>query len=152
MPRGLQLSFIVVGLVVIGILLFYIWRQSRVLNENRMRQKKAEEFQAKRRDEMIESIRIIALAVEEGQVEHSEACLRLKGLLDYVAPELLDQAPYRVFQEVHDKIQHMPTHRARQATDAKLVQKMDKERFAVERQHAEDVRKAATAIRHYRFD
>lgn len=92
MPRGLQLSFIVVGLVVIGILLFYIWRQSRVLNENRMRQKKAEEFQAKRRDEMIESIRIIALAVEEGQVEHSEACLRLKGLLDYVAPELLDQA------------------------------------------------------------
>src|SRR5690554_7783695 len=82
-----------------------------------MRQKKAEEFQAKRRDEMIESIRIIALAVEEGQVEHSEACLRLKGLLDYVAPELLDQTPYRVFQEVHDKIQHMPTHRARKATD-----------------------------------
>ena len=57
-----------------------------------------------------------------------------------------------MFQEVHDKIQHMPTHRARKATDAKLVQKMDKERFAVERQHAEDVRKAATAIRHYRFD
>lgn len=152
MPRGLQLSFIVVGLVVIGILLFYIWRQSRVLNENRMRQKKAEEFQAKRRDEMIESIRIIALAVEEGQVEHSEACLRLKGLLDYVAPELLDQAPYRVFQEVHDKIQHMPTHRARKATDSALVKEMDEERFAVEKQHAGEVRQAATAIRHYRFD
>lgn len=152
MPRGLQLAFIIIGLTVIGILLFYIWRQSRVLTENRMRQKKAEEFQTKRRDEMIESIRIIATAVQEEQVEHSEACLRLKGLLDHVAPELLDQAPYRVFQEVHDKIQHMPTHRARKATDQEQVQEMDKERLAVEQQHAEEVRQAAMALRHYRFD
>jgi FtsZ-interacting cell division protein ZipA len=152
MPRGLQLTFIIIGLLVIGALLFYIWRQSRRLAEERLRQKKTEEFQARRRDEMVESIRIIAQAVVEEQVEHSEACLRLKGLLDYVAPELLEQAPYRVLLEVHNKIQHMPTHRARKATDAKLVQKMDKERFAVEKEHAAEVREAAMALRHYRFD
>lgn len=152
MPRGLQLVIIVIGLVAIAILLFYIWRQSRAITEQRLRQKKTEEFQAKRRDEMIESIRIIAMAVEEDQVEYSEACLRLKGLLDHVAPELLEKSPYRVFQEVHDKLQHMPTHRARQGTDAKFVQKMDKERFAVEQTHSDEVRRAATAIRHYRFE
>ncbi|HLV77000.1 MAG TPA: DUF2489 domain-containing protein [Marinobacter sp.] len=152
MPRGLQLTLIVAGLIVIGLLLFYIWRQSRILNEDRLRQKKANEFQAKRRSEMIESIRIIAMAVEAEQVEHSEACLRLKGLLDYVAPELLDQPPYRVFQVVHEKIRHMPTHRARKATDSGLIKKMDKERFLVEQQHAEEVRTAAAALRHYRFD
>lgn len=152
MPRGLQLVIIAIGLVAIAILLFYIWRQSRAITEHRLRQKKTEEFQAKRRDEMIESIRIIAMAVEENQVEYSEACLRLKGLLDYVAPELLEKPPYRVFQAVHDKIQHMPTHRARQGTDAKFVQKMDKERFAVEQAHSDEVRRAATAIRHHRFD
>lgn len=152
MPRGLQLVIIAIGLVAIAILLFYIWRQSRAIAEQRLRQKKTEEFQAKRRDEMIESIRIIAMAVEEDQVEYSEACLRLKGLLDYVAPELLETSPYRVFQAVHDKIQHMPTHRARQGTDAKFVQKMDKERFAVEEEHSDEVRRAATAIRHHRFD
>ncbi|MCW9009366.1 DUF2489 domain-containing protein, partial [Marinobacter sp.] len=84
MPRGLQLVFIAIGLVIIGVLLVYIWRQSRLLSEQRLRQKKTEEFQARRRDEMIESIRIIAMAVEEDQVEYSEACLRFKGLLDYL--------------------------------------------------------------------
>lgn len=152
MPRGLQLTFIVIGLVVIGALLFYIWRQSRVLADDRLRQKKAEEFQAKRRDEMIESIRIIAMAVEEKQVEYSEACLRLKGLLDYVAPELLSQEPYRVFLEVHDKLEHMPTHRARKAAEPELIQKMDIERLEVEKAHAGDIRRAAMAIRHFRFD
>ena len=69
MPRGLQLVFIAIGLVIIGVLLVYIWRQSRLLSEQRLRQKKTEEFQARRRDEMIESIRIIAMAVEEDQGE-----------------------------------------------------------------------------------
>jgi len=152
MPRGLQLTFIVIGLVVIGLLLFYIWRQSRLLNEERLRQKKAEEFQAKRKEEMVESIRIIAIAVEEEQVEYSEACLRLKGLLDYVAPELLSQEPYNVFQAVHEKLEHMPTHRARKAADTEMVQQMDVERFAIEKEYAERIRQAASAIRHVRFE
>ncbi len=152
MPRGLQLVIIALGLIAIAVLLYYIWRQSRAIAEHRQRQRKTEEFQAKRRDEMIESIRIIAMAVEEDQVEYSEACLRLKGLLDYIAPELLEKSPFYVFQTVHDKIQHMPTHRARQSTETKFVQKMDKERLAVEKEHADEVRRAATAIRHYRFD
>lgn len=45
MPRGLQLVFIAIGLVIIGVLLVYIWRQSRLLSEQRLRQKKTEEFQ-----------------------------------------------------------------------------------------------------------
>ncbi|MCW9010078.1 DUF2489 domain-containing protein, partial [Marinobacter sp.] len=113
---------------------------------------KTEEFQARRRDEMIESIRIIAMAVEEDQVEYSEACLRFKGLLDYLAPELLEKPPFQVFQTVHDKIQHMPTHRARKNTDSATIREMDKERFAVEREYSDEIRRAATAIRHHRFD
>ncbi|MBJ6135921.1 DUF2489 domain-containing protein [Marinobacter litoralis] len=152
MPRGLQLAFIAIGLVVIVLLLVYIWRQSRLLNEERLRQKKAAEFQAKRKEEMIESIRIIAAAVGEEQVEYSEACLRLKGLLDYVAPELLSQEPYNVFQLVHEKLEHMPTHRARKAADTEMVQQMDVERFAVEKEYAERIRQAASALRHERFE
>lgn len=152
MPRGLQLVFIAIALVVIGALLVYIWRQSRVLSEQRLREKKTEEFQARRRDEMIESIRVIAMAVEADQVEYSEACLRLKGLLEHVAPELLEKPPFQVFQQVHDKISHMPTHRARKNTDSQTLEKMDQERLEVEEEHAEDIRQAATTIRHYRFD
>lgn len=152
MPRGLQLAFIAIGLVIIGALLFYIWRQSKRLNQQRLAQKKTEELQAQRRDKMVESIRIIALAVEEKQIEYSEACLRLKGLLDYVDPSLLNKTPFEVFQTVYDKIQHMPTHEARKNTDSRTIRKLDKERLAVEQTHATEIREAASALKHHRFD
>jgi len=151
MPSWLQWTLIIAGLLAIALLVAFIGRQFRALQNSRRRQEKAESFQKERRDSMIESVRVLAMAVEENQVEYSEACLRIKGLLDHLAPELLDQPPFRVFQEVHDQIQHMPTHRARQETDARFVEKMDRERLAVEQEHADAIRRAATAIRHHPF-
>jgi heme exporter protein D len=152
MPPWLQWSLIILGLAAITLLLAFIVRHSRLLREHRRKEARAQAFQADRRDSMIESIRILAMAVEEDQVEYSEACLRIKGLLDHVDPGLLDQPPYQVFLEIHDQIQHMPTHQARQDTDSRFVRKMDEERFALEQTHSDAIRRAATAIRHHRFD
>jgi hypothetical protein len=152
MPQWLQWFLIIGGLIVISGLLLVITRQTRELRETRRRTEKAEVFQKERREGMIESIRIIAMAVETDQVEYSEACLRIKGLLDHVAPELLEQSPYQVFLEVYEKLQYMPTHQARQDTEMRFVEKMDKERFAIEKQHADAIRRAATAIRHHQFE
>lgn len=151
MPQWLQWSLIAAGLITIAFLLVFIRRQTRILAREKARKKKAEAFQQQRRQSMIESIRLIALAVEEDQVEYSEACLRIKGLLDHVAPELLEQEPFTVFQLVHDKLQHMPTHRTRQATETRFVEKMDRERLAVEKEHSGDIRQAASTIRSYPF-
>jgi len=152
MPLWLQWTLIIAGLFAIACLLWFIRKQAKVLSEGRRRQQKSQEFQAKRREDMIGSIRVIAMAVEEDQIEYSEACLRIKGLLDHVAPHLLEKAPFRIFQTVHEKLEHMPTHRARQATETRFVEKMDKERFEVEKAYADDIRRAATAIRHHQFE
>lgn len=152
MPQWLQWSLIILGLAAIAILLVFIVRHGRLIRMQRRQASRQQVFQAERREKMIESIRILAMAVEEDQVEYSEACLRIKGLLDHVSPGLLEESPYRIFLEVHDRIQHMPTHRARQQTDAHFVRKMDEERFALEKQHADAIRRAATAIRHHKFD
>lgn len=151
MPQWLQWVLIIAGVIASIALLVFIGRQARVLATNRKRQQKAMAFQEKRRQGMIESIRVIAMAVEEDQVEYSEACLRIKGLLDHVAPELMEQAPFRIFREVHDQLEHMPTHRARQQTDTRFVQKMDRERYDIENANADEIRRAATAIRHHVF-
>jgi hypothetical protein len=151
MPLWLQWTLIITGLLAIALLVAFITRQFRTLQDGRKRQAKTEAFQKERRESMVESIRVLAMAVEEDQVEYSEACLRIKGLLDHVAPELLAQSPFRVFQQVHDLIQHMPTHRARQETESRFVEKMDRERLAVEEEHADAIRRAATAIRHHQF-
>lgn len=151
MPLWLQWTLIIAGILAIALLAAFIIRQSRTLQESKKREAKTEAFQKERRESMVESIRVLAMAVEADQMEYSEACLRIKGLLDHVAPELLEQTPFRVFQEVHDLLQHMPTHRARQETDGRFVEKMDRERLAVEEAHADAIRRAATAIRHHPF-
>lgn len=151
MPAWLQWTLIIVGLVVIVLLAVFITRQSRVIRAGNVSAARNQAFAAERQDSMVESIKVLAMAIEQDQVEYSEACLRIKGLLDHVAPGLLEQTPYRIFQEMHDQIQHMPTHRARQETDPRFVQKMDRERFALEEKHADSIRRAATAIRHHQF-
>ncbi|MFP3976296.1 MULTISPECIES: DUF2489 domain-containing protein [Marinobacter] len=151
MPHWLQWSLIIAGAVAILALLGFIRRQMVTLSEDRRRQRKAEAFQAKRRKDMVDSIRVIAMAIEENQIEYSEACLRIKGLLDHVAPELMNAPPYRVFMDVYEQLRHMPTHQARQNTETRFVEKMDKERFEVERRHTDEIRRAATAIRNHSF-
>ncbi|MDX1755111.1 MAG: DUF2489 domain-containing protein [Marinobacter sp.] len=151
MPTWLQWSLIGIGLVAIVLLSAFIVRQLRLLRKDTALQRKQAAFQADRRAKIVESIQVLAMAIEEDQVEYSEACLRIKGLLELVAPDLLAQPPYQVFQQVHDQIQHMPTHRARKNTDRKFIQKLDKERFAVEDRHADAIRRAATAIRQHHF-
>lgn len=151
MPLWLQWTLIIAGLLAIAALIAFIVRQSRLLSLSQRRDDKNRAFREKRRQSMVESIQVIAMAVEEDQVEYSEACLRLKGLLDHVAPELLERSPYRIFREVSDQLQHMPTHRARQATDTRFIEKMDQERLALEKQHADTIRRAATALRQHAF-
>ncbi|WP_166269747.1 DUF2489 domain-containing protein [Marinobacter caseinilyticus] len=151
MPTWLQWTMIIMGVGAIAFLGVFITRQLRTIRRDQSAAAKSKAFQDQRRDGMVESIQVLAMAVEQDQIEYSEACLRIKGLLEHVAPDLLSQAPYRIFQEMHEQMQHMPTHQARQDTDSKFVQKMDKERFALEQKHADTIRRAATAIRHHRF-
>lgn len=146
-----QWLLIAFGVVAIAFLALFIARQRKTLNDDRRRRDKTSEFTRKRRESMIESIRILAQAVEADQIEYSEACLRLKGLLDHVEPALLLQSPFAVFQRIHDKLQHMPTHQARLETEQKFVSKMDKERYALELSHADEIRRAAAALRVYTF-
>lgn len=151
MPLWLQWALIVAGLAAIVLLARFIARQIQLIRRGKTQERKKAEFQQHRRENIIESIQVLAMAVEQDQVEYSEACLRIKGLLDLIAPELLEQPPYRVFQQVHDELRYMPTHRARQNTDKKFIRKMDKERFAVEGRHADAIRRAATALRQHSF-
>lgn len=147
MPQWMQWALIIGGLITSALLISFIVRHSRRLKADRRSREKNENFRKKRHASMVESLHVLSMAVEAEQMEYSEACLRIKGLLDHVKPELLDQSPFSVFQEVHDLLQHMPTHQARQATETRFVEKMDRERAAIEEAHAGRIREAAVALR-----
>lgn len=151
MPPWLQWILIATGLLTIALLLMFISRQLKVLKGERTQRSKHLAFQNRRRQDIVESLRVLALAIEEDQVEYSEACLRIKGLLDLVAPELLEQPPFDIFARVHEQLRHMPTHQAREETDKRFIRKLDRERFAIENRHSEAVREAAYALRQHQF-
>lgn len=147
MSAALQWFLIAVGLVAIAALVLLIRRQWRQIANVRKAQARTRELQQERHDKMVESIRILAMTIEQEQVEPSEGCIRIKGLLDHVAPELLTQKPFEVFQVMYEKTEHMPTHEARRQTDPKTIRQLDDERFALEREYETEIREAAIAIR-----
>ena len=100
MPQNLQWILIIAGLIAIAGLSLYIIRKGRRLRQHQRAVERTRALQSERRDSMIESIRILAMTLEQEQVEPSEGCIRIKGLLDHVEPELLNHSPYDVFQ--HD--------------------------------------------------
>lgn len=152
MPQSLQWILIAAGVIAIAGLTLYIIYQWRRLRHHRRAAERTRALQAERRDSMIESIRILAMTLQQEQVEPSEGCIRIKGLLDHVEPELLNHSPYDVFQTIYDKTEHMPTHEARKQAEPRLIQRLDEERFALEAAYADAIQEGAMAIRYYRFD
>ena len=152
MSTAAQWTLIIVGLIAIPALAWLIRRQWTQLKGAHLSQEKTAQLQKERRDKMIDSIRIIASVCEQQQVESSEACIRIKGLLDHVQPELLGTEPYVVFQVMYEKTEHMPTHEARQQTDKKTIRKLDQERFQLEEHYAPKITEAVKAIQQHDFD
>ena len=149
MPSNLEWILIVIGLMVCAGLATLIVRQSRELRNTRRERRVVSAVEAERRDSMLTSLRVLAMSIEQDQVEASEACIRIKRLLDHIEPGLLAQPPFTVFEEMYEATRHMPTHQTRMDTDPRFVQKLDRQRHALERQHRDRILEAAHALRQH---
>ncbi|UZE95903.1 DUF2489 domain-containing protein [Alkalimarinus alittae] len=144
-------GYIAVGLIAIVALSLLIIKKWRFIKAAEAEKQSQEKIKQQKREDAIESIKIIALCMIEEQVETSEGCIRIKVLLDHVAPELHDQAPFSIFSVMYDATEHMPTHGARKSADKALIRKLDIERFELERVHKDAIIEASKAIRDYDF-
>ncbi len=141
---------IVVGLVLSGGLVVYIVRTVR--NMRRMqaeivaRQQAQEDELRAHRARLKESLEVITRTMLDDQVELSEACIRLKVLIDNYDPDMHQQSGFQVFNELYARLQHMPTHQARKDADPKWIRKLDQERFRLEREYREDLRLAGERL------
>lgn len=97
--------------------------------------------QAKRLNYLHESIATISLAMQQGQCELSEGCIRLVVLLDNL-PNAEKKGFAKRFPKVHEmyeRIKHMPTHEARKQLTKKELYKMDREREQLEIDFADGI-------------
>ncbi len=80
-----------------------------------------------------ESLQIIASAFLQGQVEAAEACLRIYKLLEIYWPiGELRPAPMQVFHLMYDEIKVFDTLEARNALSLQEATRQDRLRFAIE--------------------
>lgn len=151
-----QSALIVVGLVIIAALVWLISRQLKAQREAREAQQRIlDEVSAKaqqQRDYLIESVKVIASAMGDGQCELTEGCIRLKKLLDHLAPYLHEHETFSIINQMYEATKHMPI--LDEWKKLKIKQRFDytREREKLEQQHRDAVVSAAKALSHYRFE
>lgn len=118
-------SLLLLGLAVYaGMLLARVRRQT---------EQQEQAIQA-RNERILDSVRVIAHAVRDGQCDYSEGAIRLTNLLN-----ALQIKEGRAFAEefpglygLYEKVKEMPTHEARKALKRNEIMKMDLERSGYE--------------------
>lgn len=137
---------ILVGLVMIAGLCWFILTKSRELKALRAQHLQQEAKQVERRKYLIDSIKVIATTMLEDQVELSEGCIRIKVLIDHLDASLHEQDAFKIFEQMYRDTEHMPTHQARKNTDKNFINKLDQQRFALEKAHRDSIRSASVAL------
>ncbi|HEY5718472.1 MAG TPA: DUF2489 domain-containing protein [Motiliproteus sp.] len=145
----------IAGIIAIGGLLAII--RNQLLSQRAAQQAHAarmQEFQAQaqqQRDYLEESVKVIASGIRDEQCEVVEGCIRLKKLLDHLAPYLHEHPSFAIFNQVYEQTKHVPMLEAwKQLTPAQR-ESFRKEMEAVERAHKSAVQSAATELLSHSF-
>ncbi|MCZ0753063.1 DUF2489 domain-containing protein [Aeromonas enteropelogenes] len=87
-----------------------------------------------RNERILDSVRVIAHAVLEGQCDYSEGAIRLTNLLDalQIKEGRAFAAEFPGLYDLYEKVKEMPTHEARRALKRNEVIKLDLERSGYE--------------------
>lgn len=125
------------GMVVIVWLLRQIQRAWRQLHQPK---------QSPMSEHVRTSLYVLGKSILDDQIELSEACIRIKVLLDNAQPGWHGEPDLAIFSRMYDDMSHMPTHQARQDTDKRFIHKLDQQRFRLEHENRDDIRAAAQAL------
>ena len=125
-----MLAALLGGLVLLGLAVYAGTLLARLKRQHDMQRQAI----AARNERILDSVRVIAHAVRDGQCDYAEGAIRLTNLLD-----ALQIKEGRAFANefpglygLYEKVKEMPTHEARRALKRNEVMKMDLERSGYE--------------------
>ena len=132
----LSLLTLLLGALVVIALAVYAWNLWQGVwrrdSESVVRKASAHEDQ-------VNSVRVLAKSLLDGDLNLSEGAIRLKVLLDHLQPDGSGQRDYPDVYALHDAIAHMPRGAARKACSRAELRAMDNERERLEAQYREQV-------------
>ncbi|MFT6630672.1 MAG: cbb3-type cytochrome oxidase subunit 3 [Bacteriovoracaceae bacterium] len=136
--------FVALGLIAFFLSIFLGITLTSLREQKKKQNDYKEKFEAelKKQDYYFkDSIITICKATIQGQCEFSEACIRIKKLLEYY-PDIESKKEYKVIQEMYDEIKHFSTHAERLSLPKKEIFNQDKLRFSLEAKYEQDFRKS----------
>lgn len=142
---------VIVGGVVVAGLAFYA---GQLLFMLRRQKQQAELVRQERIDNIITSIQVIALAMQQQQCNLSEGSIRICNLLLALPlrdpPDFTDQYPSTF--ALFDHVKHLPTHDARKALSREERDQQDQKREAQEAKLQAAIQREAEKLRQLKFD
>lgn len=154
MSASLTYTLIGVGLVAVVLLSFLIRRQLKAASALREQQEQqALELEQKAQEQrryLIDSIRIIASAVlHDEKMTMTEGCIRIKVMLDNLAPHLHQHERFAVIERIYQATEHIPFLEDWKALSRDEKRDYQKEMSRLEQEHGEQVRAAMTELQSY---
>ncbi|WP_421868822.1 DUF2489 domain-containing protein [Motiliproteus sp.] len=155
MAQNMFLTLVFIGLcLVVGLLMLIRWQLKTQRKAQQAHEKLLQDAKAKaqeQRDYLIESVKVISLAIVDEQCELAEGCIRLKKLLDHLAPQLHRHEDFSVINEMFNATSHMPILDEWKKLKLKQRFELTQEREALEQQHRDAILAAARKLADYRF-
>jgi len=140
---------IALGFAAIVALSWFIVGKLSLLKKHKQTEQIIALEQQNKKNSLVESLRVLARTMIDGQLEYSEGCIRIKVLLDHLDASLHKRSEFKVFEVLYLATEHMPTHEERKKVDKRFIEKMDQQRFELEKQHREEILQAAKALLSY---
>lgn len=128
-------ALIAFAVIIIAALAYYAHTLINQLKEQERKQKNVRDTRIKN---IMQSVHVIALAMEQQQCDLSEGVIRLTNLLDALPlkPQPDFATEYPAIYGLHERIAKYPTHEARAALTKKERRAQDKEREQIESEYA----------------
>lgn len=144
-----KLGLLLLALIVVAALALYAYRLTRQV---KAQETALAEVGQKGRLEAISSIRALASAMLNGELNITEGAIRIKVMLDYLYGCGQRPTEFDPFVSLHDQTLHHPRRLKRKAIPKKQLRQLDQERERLERQMFNDIQTAARCAKDWDFE
>ncbi|WP_299261992.1 DUF2489 domain-containing protein [uncultured Kushneria sp.] len=136
-------TLLCMALIIVGVLLLIIWRMSRELRRRREHQIKE---QAQAEYQCLSNLNVIGRAMQEGQMDLMEGCLRARVIIDILDSGWWKDDELAVIAQISDSASHLHTHQARSALTARERMQEDRHRLQIVSEHETAILQAARKL------
>jgi hypothetical protein len=126
--------YIVLIVLAVAIILSLSFYAGKLLSQVNEQKQKKDKLRQDRVTNIMQSVHVIALAIEQQQCDLSEGVIRLTNLLDALplSPQPKFAELYPAIYGLYYKISHFATHEARASLTKKERRQQDKDRMEIE--------------------